>query len=68
MAQECSQRGEEYVVAVVSGLAGTNRPKLETVIRDLSQLDLTPTRFIATIPKSQPNTPPGPPHTKSSWY
>jgi len=71
MAQEAIKKGEEYVVAVVSGLAGINRPKLETVVRDLSQLDLTPTRFIATVPKppaAAKSELTGPPHTKSSWY
>ena len=71
MAQEAVKRGEEYVVAVVSGLAGINRPKLESVVRDLTQLELTPTRFIATIPKSvtvPKKDTTAPPHTKSPWY
>lgn len=70
VAKETTDKGEEYVVAVVSGLAGINRPKLETVIRDLSQLQLTPTRFIATVPRqvvSQANEE-RPALTRSSWY
>ena len=70
-AQQAQERGQEYVVAVVSGLAGINRPKLETVIRDLSLLELVPTRYLATVPRSQPipsQTSNNPPHTKSTWY
>jgi hypothetical protein len=70
-AQQAQDRGQEYVVAVISGLAGINRPKLETVIRDLSQLELVPTRYLATVPRIHPvatATSPNPPHTKSSWY
>ena len=69
-AEDAKDRGEEYVVAVVSGLAGINRPKLETVIRDLSQVSMVPTRFLATVPKSSVSTPSGdnPLLTRSSWY
>jgi hypothetical protein len=73
MSKIAAEKGEEYVVAVVSGLAGINRPKLETVIRDLSELDLVPTRFVATVPKartvgSQRSGTTGPSLTKSTWY
>ena len=69
MAQDSKERGEEYVVAVVSGLAGMGRPKLECIVRDFEALQLVPTRFIATLPDPEPE-PKGeiPPHTKSSWY
>lgn len=72
MAEDATKRGEEYVVAVVSGLAGINRPRLETIVRDFSTLELIPTRFIATVrqgPVNPPITPSNQPSlTKSSWY
>jgi hypothetical protein len=69
VAGEAKEKGEEYVVAVVSGLAGFGRPQLETVIRDLSQLELVPTRFLATIKVAvTATTGPTPSLTKSSWY
>ena len=68
MAEEAIQRGEEYVVAVVSGLAGINRPRLETIVRDFSTLELVPTRFIATVPPTPAQVVPGPSLTKSAWY
>jgi hypothetical protein len=70
MAQEAKDKGEEYVVAVVSGLAGMGRPKLECIVRDFASLDLVPTRFIATVPQTPPENTKSdnPPLTRSSWY
>ena len=70
MAKEAKEKGEEYVVAVVSGLNGLNRPKLEEVVRDFDSLQLVPTRFIASVNRNsdarvgteQPQL------MKSSWY
>ena len=61
---------DEFVVAVVSGLAGMGQPKLECIVRDFSNLNLVPTRFIATVPKNTPenDTNNTPPLTTSNWY
>ena len=62
--------GEEYVVAVVSGLAGIGRPKLEAVIRDLTKVELVPTRFLASLRvDGEVRREEGKPAlTKSNWY
>ena len=67
-AQETPE-GQEYVVAVISGLAGMGRPKLECIVRDFASLELVPTRFLATVPNNpnKPNTD-APPLTTSQWY
>jgi len=58
---------DEYVVVVISSL--NSRPKLEAVIRDLDSLEMTPTRFLASIPRSAGTGQYSQPvHTKSSWY
>jgi hypothetical protein len=75
-AKEMNQLGSEneFIVVVISCLNA--RPKLEAVIRDLETLVLTPTRFLATIPRRQVVDTTGieqndtgvPPLTKSSWF
>ena len=67
---EVTEKGQEYVVAVVSGLAGMGRPKLETIVRDLDSLELVPTRFIATVvnKKEAGEEKSTPPLTQSNWY
>lgn len=60
---------DEFVVAVVSGLAGMGRPKLECIVRDFTQLNLVPTRFIATVkPNNKTSDQESPSLTKSTWY
>jgi hypothetical protein len=70
MAQDAQEKGEEYVVAVVSGLNGLNRPKLELVVRDLNGLQLVPTRFLASVKKNAEVRPSSsePQLIQSSWY
>jgi hypothetical protein len=63
------ETGNEFLVVVISCLNA--RPKLEAVVRDLDSLELIPTRFLATVPRTlvsqNPDTE-GPHLTKSSWY
>jgi len=70
MAQEARDKGQEYVVAVVSGLNGLNRPKLEMVVRDFESLQLVPTRFIASVSRTGETKPScdKPQLSRSSWY
>lgn len=60
--------GNEFIVVVISCI--NERPKIEAIVRNFNNLDLTPTRFLATIPRKvkegiDDNTPL---HTKSSWF
>jgi hypothetical protein len=71
VAEETEAAGDEYVVVVVSGLGGMGRPQIDSVVRDVTKLEMTPSRFICQIPgrdsPTQPNVP-GPPLTSSNWY
>ena len=58
--------GNEFIVVVISCV--NERPKIEAIVREFDQLDLTPTRFLATVPRKTNTSSDGPIHTKSSWY
>ena len=59
--------GNEFIVVVISCV--NERPKIEAIVRDFDNLDLTPTRFLANIPrKVKEENGDAPLHTKSSWF
>jgi hypothetical protein len=59
--------GNEFIVVVISCI--NERPKIEAIVREFEGLDLTPTRFLATVPRRmKDDTSKAPLHTRSSWY
>jgi len=59
--------GNEFIVVVISCI--NERPKVEAIVREFEGLDLTPTRFLATVPRrTKDDTSKAPLHTRSSWY
>jgi diacylglycerol kinase family enzyme len=50
VAEEAAEKGQEFVVVVVGGVAGMGRPQIDAIIRNVIELELVPTRFIASVP------------------